>query len=324
MGLQVDEWIFTHDDVDGICAGALALAVCPGAQVYFTTPTGLLDDLSRAKDSDKIIICDISLDESNLARTLQRLRDISSKGDLTYIDHHPLPEDVSIADMPRKTVHKVGSAASELSYLHFQLELDAFHSRLAIYGAIGDYMDDTPVIKDLIKKWDKRTIYFEAGILTQGIEYLENDYESKRRILTILAKKTPPSLDEELVNMALLYTRREQNLLKDLKTGIRVEGHIAYSCNFPLSLGKTASYIKRLSNSPVTLAADEQNDKIEISVRRRDERVDLNKIMRGLTPKFDGSGGGHPAAAGGRIRKDSLPEFLKELNREVKAIVEKC
>jgi single-stranded-DNA-specific exonuclease len=320
----VNEWIFTHDDVDGICAGALALAVYPEAQVYFTTPIGLLKDLRRARDTDKIIICDISIDESNLDRTLQRLRDISSKGDLIYIDHHPLPEKMSIADMPRKTVHKVGSAASELSYLHFQSKLDAFYSRLAIYGAIGDYMDDTPVIQDLIKKWDKRTIYFEAGILTQGIEYVENDYESKRRILTALAKKTPPSLDEELVNMALLYTRREETLLKDLKPKIRVEENVAYSCNFPLSLGKTASYIKRLSNSPVTLAADDQNETVEISMRRRNERVDLNKILRRLTQKFDGSGGGHPAAAGGRIRKGSLPEFLKELNREVKAVIENC
>jgi len=319
----VDEWIFTHDDVDGICAGALALAVYPKAQVYFTTPVGLFEDLSRARNTDKIIICDISLDESNLDATLQRLRDVSSKGDLTYIDHHPLPEKISIADMPRRTVHKVGSAASELSYLHFQLKLDAFYSRLAIYGAIGDYMDDTQVIQDLIKKWDKRTIYFEAGILTQGIEYLENDYESKRRILTNLAKKTPPSLDEELVNMALLYTRREENLLKDLKSKIHVEGHVAYSCNFPLSLGKTASYIKKLTDLPVTLAADDQNEIIEISMRRRDERVDLNKMLRKLTAKFAGSGGGHPAAAGGRIRKDSLPEFVKELNREVESLLEK-
>ena len=42
-------WIFTHGDVDGLCAGAIALAAYPDANVFFTHPYGLEGDLCEAK-----------------------------------------------------------------------------------------------------------------------------------------------------------------------------------------------------------------------------------------------------------------------------------
>ena len=317
----MDVWLFIHDDVDGICAGALSLAANPDARIFFTHPEGLLEDLRLVKDTDKVIICDISLDEERIQGTLQRFTDISNKGELIYIDHHPLPENVSKKDLPRKTIRKLGVSSSELVYTFFQSRLAPMHIRIAVYGAIGDYMDDTPLIQSLMKKWDKRSLYFEAGILVQGVEGLENDYDSKRRIVQNLANNMSPSLDEDLVKTALLYTRREENALKELKNHINIEGNVAYTIDFQLKLGKTATYITKLTKAAVSVAAENQEDIIEMSMRRNDKRVDLNKLMRSLTPKFGGSGGGHPMAAGGRIRKDTFQQFIGELDQNVTAIL---
>ena len=60
-------------------------------------------------------------------------------------------------------------AASELTYRLFEDRLDRDMRRIAIYGAIGDFCDNTPHVKSWVKDWDKRSLYFQAGTLTQAI-----------------------------------------------------------------------------------------------------------------------------------------------------------
>jgi len=307
-------WILTHGDADGICSGAIALAANPEAQVFFTHPYGLLEDLSVAEDTDTVIICDIALSEAHIDGIIERFSKIAEKGSLTYIDHHPLPEGIIEDDIPGRVVHKLGSSASELTYTLFRSKLDFMHTRVAIYGAIGDYLDNTPTVQKLLKSWDKRTLYFETGILIQGIECLKRDYDSKRRIVSNLADNIPPSLDDELVELAIKYTRREEEAVKDLREKAQIEGLIAYIIDYPFSLGKTATYVMGLTKRLVGIAGETRKKMIDMSLRTHDERINLNKLLRMIAPKLGGSGGGHPMAAGARIPKDNFEEFLKELN----------
>ncbi len=53
-----------------------------------------------------------------------------------------------------------------------------------------------------------------------------------------------------------------------------------------------------------------------MSLRSRDT-VDLNRLLRRVAPKFGGSGGGHAAAAGTRIPKESFEAFLHELDKVI-------
>ncbi|MCX8171630.1 MAG: DHH family phosphoesterase, partial [Candidatus Bathyarchaeota archaeon] len=140
------KWIFTHSDGDGVCAGALALAANPDAKVFFTHPSGLLEDLDNVSDGDSAIICDISLPEEGLAAILKRFSEIEESGGLIYIDHHPLPENLQLENIPGKVIHSASSSASELTYTFFREKLTWLMSRVAIYGAVSDYLDNTPTI----------------------------------------------------------------------------------------------------------------------------------------------------------------------------------
>lgn len=311
-------WIFTHGDGDGLCAGALAFAAHPEAHVFFTHPYGLLEDLDQVRSQDIVIICDIALSESHLPKILERFLTIDRHGELLYIDHHPLPETISHSAIPGQVIHALGSSASELAYSFFESELSPLHSRVAIYGAIADYLDNTPLIRQLLKKWDKRRIYFETGILVQGIGGLKGDYDFKRDIVSNLAENTPPSFNDELIKLALENTQREEEMLQELKRYIHIVGEVAYVLNVSFSLGKTALYAAALADASVGIAGEDRKDMVDMSLRTCREDVDLNKMLRQVAPKFGGSGGGHPAAAGARVPKENFVDFVKELNRALK------
>jgi RecJ-like exonuclease len=311
-------WIFTHGDGDGLCAGALALASHPDARVFFTNPYGLYEDLAQVGSQDAVIICDIALSESYLPKLLERFSTIDENGELIYIDHHPLSEAISRSDIPGEVIHALGSSASELTYSFFQTKLSLLQSRIAIYGAIADYLDNTPIIHQLLRKWDKRKIYFETGIIAQGIVGLKRDYGFKREIVSKLAENVSPSFHNELSKLALEHTQEEEEVLQELKRYIHVVGEVAYVLNVSFSLGKTALYARTLADALVGVSGEYRKDVVDMSLRTHEKYVDLNKILRRITPKFGGSGGGHPAAAGARIPKDKFVDFIEELNRALK------
>ena len=201
-------WILTHGDADGVCSGALALAANPNSHVYFTHPAGLAEDLNVVEPGDSLIVCDISLSENTLGEVLDKLRLVAEHGQLIYIDHHPLPEGLSPYEVPGEFVHGVGVCASELTYRFFEDRLSRDMSRIVVYGAIGDYADDTPYIRRLVQDWDKRVLYFETGILIQALDAIGRNYERKRGLVWMLSENVPPSADDELVELALEQTRR--------------------------------------------------------------------------------------------------------------------
>ncbi len=107
-----------------------------------------------------------------------------------YIDHHPLPDGFAA----RWLVHDTDACGSLLTYSHFRDRLDPDMSRVAMYGAIGDYRDNTPIAQELVRKWDKRSLYYEAGTLSQGEEMERRNYGFKRELVLRLAKNELPSL----------------------------------------------------------------------------------------------------------------------------------
>jgi RecJ-like exonuclease len=316
----METWIFTHGDVDGICAGAVALAANPGAHVFFTHPYGLEEDLDEAERTDRIIICDIAISESHMPSLLRLFSEIAERGELIYIDHHPLPEKISKEKIPGRTVHSLGSSASELAYRVFQSRLTHLHARTVIMGAIGDYLDGTPFIQRLLRRWDKRTLYLESGILVQGIEGQKRNHDLKRSIVSNLANNLPPSFDGRLVELAIQNTHLEEIAVRELRNRFERRGEVAYTVNFPFSLGKTAIYIRGLADVLVGVAGEERKGMIDMSLRAASGEVDLNVILRRITTKLGGSGGGHPNAAGARIPKDRFEEFLEELNRSLAGV----
>ena len=310
-------WIFAHGDGDGVCAGALALAANPDAHVFFTHPFGLLGDLNQARDRDTVIICDIALSETHLEGLIERFSRIEEAGLLYYFDHHPLPDSVQAEEIPGIVHHRLGASASEIVYSYFKDRIDALQSRAAIYGAISDYADNTPTIRGLLRMWDKRTIYLDTGILVQALSDQKREYNLKRSVVSELAAGEPPSSDDRLVELAIQQTRREEEAIQEIEERVEVEGRVSYVLDFPFSLGKTAIYARALSGTLVGVAGETRKGMIDMSLRTAEERIDLNVILRRITPKLGGSGGGHPQAAGARVPKENFQALIEELNRSL-------
>ncbi len=315
--------LFVHGDSDGVVCGALAYRVFSmgGGEVVvvFSHPAGLAEDLGVfTRPGDRVFIADIALSELHLGEIERFFRVLSREGELIYIDHHPEPLGLSPRELGGTIVHDTCCSASELTYRFFEDKLGFEYSRVALYGAIGDYLDETPWAREVMYEWDKRMIYFEAGVLAQGLEASRKLYDFKRHIVKHLAENRLPSNLSELLVRALIEALSEEEMRKWVEENIRETETIGYVIDPPGSLGRAANYARVYSGKPVGLAASRHKDKMVMSLRvSRKHPIDLNRILRMITPKYNGTGGGHSFAAGARVPYNRFAEFLEELSSEI-------
>ncbi|OYT62688.1 MAG: phosphoesterase [Thermofilum sp. ex4484_15] len=312
------DWIITHGDGDGVASGALALAALGRARVYFSHPVGLYGDLREVvKEGDRVVICDIALNEAHLGELIKLLRRLGERGEVIYIDHHPLPLKIGLPELkelPLNFIWDKGPCSSELTFKFFEDTLDPDFDRVAIYGAIADYAFNTPFIRRALTRWDLRLIYFEAGVLSQGLEGSRGLHEFKRHVVEHLSRNLLPSSLSELLVRALIESLNEEEMRVRIKDRIVREGDVAYVLNPHGSLSKAATYVKVMSGAKVGIAGEGRKGKIIMSLRTDIEGLDLNSVLRELTPKLGGSGGGHERAAGARVPEDKFKVFIEELN----------
>ncbi|WP_048815625.1 DHHA1 domain-containing protein [Methanosalsum zhilinae] len=302
--------IFTHGDSDGICAGAIAKNAYEESDVYFTSPVNLLDKLNNMADGyDNIVICDIAVDERTQAGLMDRLNDLSRHSKVIYIDHHPLPYDEWGSDW---FYHDTGSCASELTYRSLKEMLGRDIRRIAIYGAIGDFSDNTDTIRQWSKDWDKRTLYFQAGTLIQAVTFVGRDYNLKRKILNTLSTDVIPSEIPELLDFAKRASVLEEELRLHIKKNVLSLSNISYIVNANGYMSKAAIYAAAYGRKSVGISAEHRSrkDVFDLSIRSRGN-VDVNRITRKASRKVGGTGGGHPMAAGARIPEKKLEIFLR-------------
>ncbi|XRH75754.1 MAG: DHHA1 domain-containing protein [Candidatus Methanosuratincola verstraetei] len=312
------DWIIAHGDTDGICSAAIALAARKGSEVFFSHPSGLAEDLKQVEGN--VVICDIALSSTFLQEVMAELKRIAAGGgSILYIDHHPLPRGFRKEDFPGKMAISTMSCTSELTYLEFKDLIPSDMSRVAIYGAIGDYMDNTYEIRRLLLDWEKRSMYLESGLLIQAIDAGGRDYETKRKMVSFLATNRTPSSDQEIVEKAIAEAISEEEMRKRVREEVKVFGSLAYVLDLKWSMGKSAVYARAYGKRPVGIGAETRKGRVDMSIRTSSEQIDLNELLQEIAPKHNGSGGGHPMAAGARVPEGKFFEFLEDFN----ALVEK-
>jgi len=309
--------IITHGDCDGICAGALAFSVYYGSKVVFSNPVRLYDSLQKIDRGESIFVCDIALNEALFQNVNEAFKSLST---ITYVDHHPLSSKVR-SELPSnvKLVHSLESSTSELTFYHLKDLIDPEMSRVAIYGAIGDYLDTSEGVQSILENWDKRTLYFQTGILIQALEAIGRKEREKLEILEELSKNIPPSEIDSLTRLAVESFQKEENMRKYVRGNAEKLGVIGYILDPDGPLGKAAIYARAYTDAFVGLAGEVRRGKVEMSLRTNIE-VDLNSILVEVAPKFGGVGGGHAKAAGAEIPFDRFRDFLQALDDRVKSI----
>ncbi|MCX8182898.1 MAG: DHHA1 domain-containing protein [Crenarchaeota archaeon] len=315
------EWlIFAHGDCDGVCAASIVLAAKKDAKVVFTNPAGLLSEL-RSVEAGSIVILDVALTPKHRDEIASEFKRLGAKHEVVYLDHHPLPQGLSISKLPVKTLKGVRDAcSSELAYTFFKDDLEPEMSRVAIYGAIGDYSDDTPGVRRMLEKWDKRELYLEAGILVAALEGVrKTDFGFKRSLVNYLSENRLPSADRSLVEIALRESERDEEMRRVVKSLVKTHGNVSYVVNVDWSLGKAATYARAYGETIVGVAADEQGENIDLSVRSIG-LSSLHRITSSVAGMLGGIGGGHANAAGARIPRGKLLEFIEMLDEKLAKI----
>lgn len=309
--------ILTHGDSDGICSGALALAACGKARIVFTNPISILEDVKHAEKYDRILVCDVAINICTAWQLKAEMSELSKETELTYIDHHPLPGGFKAPWL----IHDTNACGSLLTFKHFSDALDRDMSRVAMYGAIGDYQDSTPLAMDLVKRWDKRSLYYQAGTLSQGIEMYRKNYSFKRDLVERLSRNVIPSEIRDLAANAIIASRLENKMRSRVEKSVMQMRNLSYVINPDGFLAKAAIYARIYGERHVGLAAEyrEHDDVYDISVRA-DSNIDLNVLLNAAAVKFGGHGGGHPQAGGSRVPARHLSVFLSYLDRSLELV----
>lgn len=311
-------FVLSHGDLDGITSGAIALLQFNGAVFYFSKPSQIHQDLFRvAKDKPDVVhVSDIAINSRKFEDLLQALDRFPESTTIYWTDHHPMTSKQQRALSSRVDLfHEVGPCAAELVYRKFESNLPEHALRLALYGAIGDYCDDTPFAKLHFDDLDKRTLYLEAGILVQALQEIDYRKESKDLVYQLSLGVKPSSMND-MVDLALKATRIEHEVFRYIKQYAQRFGPIGYIMDMPINgyRGKSAKFSAYVTNSKVGISARSSEDEVDMSIRRRRTNVDLNKALNSILADFAGaSGGGHPAAAGASLEKNDFKKFLELL-----------
>jgi RecJ-like exonuclease len=311
--------ILTHADCDGMCSGAIALSRFPHASVFFTKPVSLYHDLQNT-DSDRIIITDIALTKQD-APDIVKL--FNKRKEIYYFDHHIIPGKIRKRDIARRVKvfsHNLNVSSSEMIYRYFIEDIPRERVWIAIYGAIGDYSDDTEFVRERMLNWDRRALFFEVSVIVLGIKTDQfEDYDAKRRIVKTLAKGRNPSDVPGLVKSAREAVNKEFDLYEIIKKKAKTFGNIAYAKDLPSFgfRGASALFAATTRNKPVGLYVHTRKKYMDVTMRSR-SKLKLNELAEGAAEAVSGSGGGHPEAAGAKIPTGSFSMFLKKLDRMIK------
>jgi single-stranded-DNA-specific exonuclease len=316
--------ILAHGDTDGICAAALVKSRFPEAEVWFTRPVTLPRDLKEVEPGTTVVICDIAISETQKEDLFKRVRELAQRDEVVYIDHHPLPPETLKRDIPAtQFAHEIGVSTSELAFKIFVQDPSSDLDRIALWGAIGDYCEETDFVRDSLNKYDRRTIYMEAGLLSQALGEAAGDYHYKRDVVIKLSQGAPPTEIPEIVDRAVKATKREWEAYDYVKRHVVRDGNIAIVRDLPSgSLGKAAMHALGITGADVGICARRDNGEVDISVRRRaGARVDLNEMLRHITSRLGGSGGGHEGAAGATIPASTFDIFLETVKKEIAPVI---
>ncbi|MEM0198615.1 MAG: DHHA1 domain-containing protein [Fervidicoccaceae archaeon] len=318
-------WIIAHGDGDGISSAAIGLlALRDVRNIYFSHPAGLKEDLSVVERGESVLIVDIALSSGDERKVISELRRIHDDGgDIIYIDHHPLPPELDERSVPGAFVHDECCSASELSYKYLSRRFKVVSveerelEKIALYGAISDYLDSSDWAQRALNNWDKRYIYYEAGVLSQGLEGMRKYHDLKREIVKSLASGRDPSSISEIVVNSIFMSRNEKLLIEFVSRNLKTAGKIAYVEDPPGSIPRAATYARAISGMPVGAAVERRKDMAVMSLRAVDASMKINEIAMKIAPRLGGNAGGHPLACGARIPIGRMAEFFELISEAI-------
>lgn len=308
-------------DVDGIGAAALVVAAT-GAEFRLTDYGQVLEDLASVpQDVDRFVLCDIGTDAATRGDFVKHLAALAKRAKVTYIDHHFLDDEgrKQMEAAGVELVHDVAECASMLAYSTFRDSLPEGARYVALYGAVTDYMDDSPRGKKMMEKTDRQFVLAEATLLAFAVAMHGDEKGYPESLVRELAVMKQPHQIRGVVEAAVDQLERVAVLSKEVgKTGKKLT-RVAYMETKEHSTGNVAKLLIGAFGTPAGVSYKEKEKGwCEVSLRGTSEcRVHLGKAIGAIASGLGGSGGGHALAAGCRVPAGKVEQMLRELDAQV-------
>jgi RecJ-like exonuclease len=311
--------IFTHLDSDGVCSASLMKMTkeYKTAEVFFTHPAGLYKDLQKV--DDELYLLDIAIDVKKYPKIYSFLEQLSERHPVVYIDHHALP-----GNLPPRVIkiHNTAVCTSELVYRYFYHQLPKNADHIAIIGAICDYADNTPLIRELLHHYERRSMFLDAGLLAQGLKQFGNgpNYNGLRFLVDKFSDGLYPCDVKELTRAALQETRKDKEKREKILKSYSTRKNIAWISDPPTGgRSKIAHWIMGDSGAMLGISIRKINHKrnlADITIRGRN-LIDLRQIIPPIANSLGGSAGGHSNAIGVRIPDRNILMFLRAVDNKL-------
>ncbi|MFY3741459.1 MAG: RecJ-like exonuclease [Candidatus Nitrosomirales archaeon] len=308
-------------DVDGIVSAALIRNVTR-CDVLLTDYEQMIKTMKSVENTNEIYICDLGLTEETEADFNEQLNRLKKTADIYYIDHHRLSEKSlkTIANSGIRVVHSTEDCASVLIHQLHKDKLPKQTALLAACSAVTDDIECGRLTKNILQRYDRDLILFEASVLSYAIAARGDDEKFLLRIVEELSKVRFPHQIKHLCEYASEYADRMLDLCdKIAQEGSKIK-NIAHMDTRERSLGSIANFLVGEFAVPVGIAyrykAD--TDKYIVSIRSSDSLTHhLGELTSRVSSIVGGLGGGHPNASGAIIPRIKLKEFLEIFNKEL-------
>lgn len=304
--------------------GAASLVVAAtGAGFLLSDYETLIDDLDLVPpDTSSLVICDLGTDDSTRGEFIEKLAGFASRGcGVTYIDHHYMPPRAKrrISEKGIRLVHDARECASMLTYATFLGHLPSDARNIALYGAVTDYMDTSPMGRRLMEKTDRHYILAESMLLSHAAAHVGSGSVFRRTIVEELSTMKPPHEIERVADLALAQLRAETILAKRVRRDGRKMGRLAVIRTTESSTGNVAKLLIGALDVPLGVSYRDKGDGwCEVSLRSTSELgLHLGKSISRIALRLGGNGGGHMKAAGCRVPRPKVQEMLRELAKEI-------
>ncbi len=308
-------------DIDGLGSGSLSVAAT-GGKIILSDYDNLVDNLrSIPSDAERVVLSDLGADTADFPDFLKEMERLSKNARVTYIDHHYMSEPAKrkLRKLGIEVVHETSECASILTYKTFKDVLPEAAMLNALYGAVTDYMDNSPLAKKMMEKTERHSVLLEATMLSLALGDRSEEDGFPEMIVQELSRLKRPHEIEGIAEAAVRQLGKEESLEKEVRAGGKKKGHLAFMFMSGYSTSIVSKLLLGAFDVRVGVALKEkQKGYYEVSLRSTSDcRVHLGRAIASIAAKLGGSGGGHQRAAGCRVPTSRADEMLEELASRV-------
>ncbi len=337
-----------HDDADGICSAALLVSLLhklkvkeikrDATRVGPTLDRDLIDEIVAWKP-DLAVTVDFAGGLDGLAEAMCGI-----KADTLCIDHHIIHD----YDFPKETVYinpRKDKKAKPASAYVFDLlkrfpEIEDDLEDLewiAALGTIGDFgVEDAPgLIRRIVERYPelfetkeissavlRETTFGRMAEMISSASVWGNHLCVDEALDAVLGSAEPKDLAERNAPSAkkigegfdeiMVEAHRIEEDFEDKSEKHGKVRFFIYKSPYRIKAMLATRLGVKHSDELVMICQDGSED-VRCSFRCQDGSVDLDNTLREILKGLEGTGGGHPKAAGATIDRGDFPEFKKRL-----------